>query len=64
MLKMLSPEYVDVEKNLSNYIVKIGFVDDNVEPCFELLLTENDAFKLGTMLIEQTNMKAKEKRNR
>ena len=54
---MLNPERVDYKDGL----IEIGFSSDGKE-VLEIVLKENDAFRLGKMLIEQTNLVAKRER--
>ena len=55
---MLNPEYVD----WVNGNVKIGFTDEDAEQVLEIILQESDGFKLHKMLLEKTNMIAKNNR--
>lgn len=55
---MLNPECVDYSRGK----VKIVFTDDAVDHALTIYLTEDDAFRLGQMLINQTNMPARENR--
>lgn len=54
---MLNPERVDFCKDL----IEIGLSSDGIE-VLQIVLTESDAYNLGKMIIEQTNLKAKRKR--
>jgi len=54
----MNPERVDYV----NGMIEIGFTVDGVEE-LEIRLSENDAFRLHKMLLEQTNIKAKRERN-
>ncbi len=57
---MLNPEYADYE----NGNIKIGLTDDDGDQSIEIILSESRAFDLGEMLIEATNLPAKEKRKK
>ena len=62
---MLNPEYVEyVDDSPFNKNVKIGFTDSDMDLAFELILNESDAFDLGKMLLDQTSLKAKRKRQK
>jgi hypothetical protein len=55
---MLNPECVDYSRGK----IKIVFTDDAVDHALTVYLTEDDAFRLGQMLIDKTNYPAREKR--
>lgn len=55
---MLNPECVDYSQGK----VKIVFTDDNVDVCVTVYLTVDDAFRLSQMLLDKTNLPAREKR--
>lgn len=55
---MLNPECVDYSRGK----VKVVFTDDAVDHAITIYLDEDDAFRLGEMLINKTNMKAREER--
>ena len=59
---MLNPEYADY--NVETGRVKVGFTDNDADEVLTIELDEKDAFDLGKMLIAETNMKAKEKREK
>jgi hypothetical protein len=55
---MLNPECVDYSRGK----VKIVFTDDAVDHALTVYLSEDDAFRLGEMLIDKTNWPAKKAR--
>ena len=57
---MLNPECVDYAKNEKN-AVDVCFSDPIDDGVLSIRLGFKEAFDLGKMLIEKTNMKAKEK---
>ena len=59
---MLNPECVDYEKTEKD-TVNIGFTDGECDGVLSIRLNFKEAYSLGRMLIDKTNMKAKKKYN-
>jgi hypothetical protein len=55
---MLNPECV----NYSRGKVKIVFTDDAVDHALTVYLIEDDGFRLAQMLLDKTNLPARQKR--